>query len=585
MSRLKLTIAVLVTIAAVQLVGLLGLTLAFYQVTPNSVLAQNTFIGRIQPVLLFVRLADRSLNFLYRGPDAPEEVPLYSVEIAPEDMQALEAEIDKLEVFIEDDAKMWLPATFTADGESFNVKMRIRGDRFNHWKFRKKSWRVKFPKDNLFRGMRQISLIIPEDRGWFAEPLNSYRATKLDLLQPPMQVVGVSINGSKPLAYLEVEHWTKEMLEKQGRPGDVNFFNQGGVQTSTFDGWDPLLEALGYSDKYVTSAASPHDSYEELELLFSLHEEDAHLQENFQEKIETLFDMDQVIRWHAQSFLAGNLHAGANNMRIFFNNTTGRYEPIPWDIFLTSPRSLYTEYPSKLWQQIFAVPEWNVELYRFLWEYVSDSEQVKDDLRQARHLRATIERLAYRDPLKLPSNRQVKNDLNTRAAEIRDNLIFLRNELDTSSVFVIQRVPTVSMQQKGVSVVIDILASGPVPATLSGVSIPLSVTVSSDISLLKDDGDGVVSGGDIALGHSLERGHLHDTLHVQDERALLYPEKPPTGVSGEPLEIPRTLHKFFLMGLPVISANELPIELDIRNAVTGSKATTVRTVVTDASAL
>ena len=583
MSRLKLIIVLLVTVAAIQLVALLGLTLVFYQVTPNSVLAQNTFIGRIQPVLLFVRLADRSLNFFYRGPSAPEQVPFYEIDIATKDLALLEEEISKIEVFLEDDAKLWLPAILRADGETFNVEMRVRGDRFNHWKFRKKSWRVKFPKDHLFRGMRQITLIIPEDRGWFAEPLNSYRAKKLGLLQPPMRIVGVSINSSKPLAYLEVEHWTKEMLEKLGRPGDVNFFNQGGVQTSVFDGWDPLFEALGYSDKYVKSSVSPHNSYEELELLFSLHDQEAHLQENFKERINTLFDIEQIIRWHAQSLLSGNLHAGANNMRIFFNYTTGRFEPIPWDVFLVSPRSLLTEYPSKLWQQIFAVPEWNVALHRFLWEYVSSDEQIQDDLQQSDHLRAMIERLAYRDPLKLPSNRQVKYDLDKRTNEIRANLESIYEQLQMSEVLVTQRLPSGAEQAKGVDLILDVIVRGPVAATFSGVLLPLSVLKEGEIVFARDDGNGIFSAEDAVVSYERVQSKTHDVIVFDEKYMLMSPGQPEVNDIGEPLEAPHTRYRFFVRGLNEVGANNLPLLLDLRNAVTNASAQVIRTTVVDDS--
>lgn len=579
MSRLKLVLSVLLVAAFAQLLLLLGFTLLVYQVTPKSTLAQGTYIGRMQPVLLAVRLADRSLNFLYRGPESPEQLSLYGLQVAPEDLLQLEEETAKADVFIADDAKFWIQATFIAEGQEYDVKIRIRGDRFNHWKFRKKSWRIKFQKEHLFQGMREISLIIPEDRAWFAEMLNSYRARAMGLLQPPMQFVTVSVNGSKPLVYLETEHWTKEMLEKQGRPGDTNFYKTGGVETSSFDGWDPIFKNIAYWDKFTTSAVTPHDSFEELDLLFSLMKPDAHLQPNFRERIQTLFDLDVLTKWYAHSLLAGNLHVGGDNLRFFFDSSRGRFEPIPWDVFLIGPRSLFTLPGNPLWNEVFAIPEWRLAVHTFLWEYVTDEAQVAQDFAEADRLRALVERAAYRDPLKLPSNRQIKHDLDARTAQVRSNIEFLRSELDTSVLTVDQRVPSAAMREKGVSVVMDITVSGPMPAILSGVSIPLSVTVSSDISLYKDTGDGVLSSDDIALSHAFERGELRDTLHIHDDNALMYPELPPTDASGAPLEVPRTSYRFFLVGLPVLSAAELPISLDIRNAVSRSSATLLRTVV------
>lgn len=536
------------------MVALLGMTLLMYQITPKSVLARDTFIGRIQPLMLMVRLADRSLNTFYRGPTPPAEVPFYSIEIDDADLTLLEEKLEKLDVFLEDDAKIWMDITFTADGEKYDAKMRVRGDRFNHWQFRKKSWRVKFPKDHLFRGMREMTLIIPEDRAWHAEMVSYHRAKKLELLQPPMQFVGVSMNGSAPLAYVEVEHWTKEMLEKQGYPGDVNFYNPGGTQTSTFDGWDPLYEDLEYSGKYLESDISPQDSFEQLELLFSLEEEGAYLEPDFQAKVLSIFDFDTLIKWHAQSFLAGNLHAGGANMRVFFDTSRGQFVPVPWDIHITTPKPLLSQYPSALWQNIFAIPEWNLALHQFLWEYLSSEEQVGDDLVYIDSYREMVEEMAYRDPHKLLSNRQIKNDLDRRSRELRENMDSLREQLQTSELLVAQRLPTDDDLADGIGLILDITMRGPVASILTNVTLPSEIEL--DISL---------DGEEFILGET-----------------LLAPESPPVDDLGFPTETPQTHYLLELRGF-TITAGDLPLPLDLRNAVTGEPSDVINTVVVDDS--
>ena len=93
MSRIKLIVIVLLAVAAVQLMLLLGLTLLFYQVTPKSTIIQTTFIGRMQSILAGIRLADHSLDFLYRGSPPPEKLPQYRIDIDAEDLAKLEEEI------------------------------------------------------------------------------------------------------------------------------------------------------------------------------------------------------------------------------------------------------------------------------------------------------------------------------------------------------------------------------------------------------------------------------------------------------------------------------------------------------------
>lgn len=561
MNRIRFVLIGIAVVAAVQIVGLLLCTLLFYQVTPNSVLARDTFIGRIQPVLLLVRLADRSLNFLYRGPTPPEALPVYRLSIPEDELASIEQFAADADVFLTDDLREWSHGTFEADGETYDVDVRVRGDRFNHWKFKKKSWRIRFPKDHLFRGMRELNLILPSDRTWFAELLNSYRAKKMGFLQPRMEPVTVSFNNSGPLYYLLVEHWTKEMLETQKRPGDTNFYKTGGVQTSSFDGWDPIFEDLGYWEKYTKSAAAPHDSYEDIDLLFSITQKDAHTQPDFRSKVQTIFDIDQLVRWYAHSILAGNLHVSGDNLRFFFNVSLGRFEPIPWDVFLIPPRPLQSLPGNELWNEVFAVPEWRLAVHQYLWDYVKEQRETHEDIEQAQYLRDLIERAAYRDTYKLDSNRQVHAKLEENMVNIQKNLDFLYEELQKSEVLIVQRVPTSDQLANGVQLVLDIIVRGPVASTLLGVELPVG-----EFTIVQDDGNEVFGPEDTPLSLS--------TLH-----ALLAPEQPATTDIGIPTEISHTLYRFYIQGSASLAA-EMPVPLIIHNAVTDQESTiiSIRTV-------
>ena len=454
--------------------------------------------------------------------------------------------------YILDEDKVWANAKFIANGREYDVEVKVRGDIQVHWAYPKKSWRVKFPRENLFNGMRVTNLIIPEDREWMGEPLDSYRAKKFGLPQPPMQFVKVSFNGSKPLLYLEIEHWTKEMLEKQGLSGDMNLYSAND---------DPEFLYPSYWKKYRESSATQYDSYEEVELLKSLAKTGAHEEADFKGKVTTLFDLDQLIASYAQSILAGSHHTTGDNLRIAFDPSRGRFVPIPWDINLFEPQSLSADY-HKLWKEVFSIPEWKLMAYQFLWDYISSEEEMADDEVELKRLRALIERAAYRDPMKIMSNRLVKNGLERCENLFEKNLQFVEDELSNSRVLINQHLPTEDDQKNGILLTFDILNQGVTPIRLTEIHLP---------NHFRDVRD--------SLELSPETGELMELS--------LRPEPDNQGrvvldVEGDEL-IEESRIFFLKTKRRDISLDDvpLPLKLELRNAVTGKKTDIVGNVLMD----
>ena len=147
-------------------------------------------------------------------------IPSYELRIEREDLKKLNknipssisAEVFAGQVFLTDEFKKTVPATFTHGGIEYKVKVRYRGDNPNHWTRSKRSWQVIFDKDNLFEGKRILKLIIPIDRDYFAEALNNYRATKFGLFYPEAKFVTLSINGINHGVSWQVEDFFSEAL-------------------------------------------------------------------------------------------------------------------------------------------------------------------------------------------------------------------------------------------------------------------------------------------------------------------------------------------------------------------------------------
>ena len=585
--RSAIILRIVLVLIVLELIGVMLLGLLAYQAIPQNELANNTFVGRIPGVLSLIRYVDRLPNFLYRGPTPPEALPQYSIRIDGNSLQEIEDNLPTElpsewydHLFLTDESRHWINATFEADGEIYDVKMRVRGDLFNHWAYNKKSWRIKFDKDKLFQGMREINLILPEDRGWTAEPLSVFRAEKFSLLHPPIQYVQVSINGGAKMLYTEIEHWTKEMLEKKSRPGDANLYQTGGG-TSMFQQWDAVFEDIAYWDKYIEDPKSP-ESFEEIDLLLELSKPDAHKRDDYLETLESIFDVDRLIVWYAHSLLAGSSHQRDHNLRLYFDPSRGRFEPIPWDTHMYGPRSLFGLPGNPFINEAFRSPELKIAAYKFLWSYINDDEQIEEDREEMKRLRALIERHAYRDPIKLRSNKRVNADLNRMDSLFERNIEFLEEELNVSEVLATQRIPTNADLDRGLLLTIDATIRGPIPSYFSGATLPPEFVEPIQQGLLqvyRDTGNHVWDADDIRVPLSVredETSNGNIVMQTRDQHAsLIVPGDAEFGPNEQVLKVPHTKYRFYIVRLngsvPSLEAH-VPLKLKFRNVITSKKS-------------
>lgn len=597
MKAVKIILGVLAAALVAEFIVAILLAVLLYEATPKSVLAHQTFIGRIPGFLSGIRILDRSTNVLYRGPKPPEPLPHYALAIDPADLQKIEESLPKElpspwygNVFLTEDAKQWVKGTFRAADQEYDVSVRVRGDIFNHWAYRKKSWRIKFQNDQLFRGIREMNLIIPEDRGWIAEPLAAYRAKDMGFVQPPMQFVTVSLNGSDPMVYTQIEQFGKEMLEKLGRPGDVNIYGAGGG-TSYFQQWDDVFADVAYWQKYGSAVAPPHDSVEEMEALRLLGREGAHREPGFQDRVRQLFDVRMLTDWYALSLLSGSSHVRDHNLRFLYDVSRGRIEPIPWDVSLFWPRTFLSLPGNPFLNEVFRVPEWKLQAFRTVWKYVNDAKKVEADLSEAARLRAMVERAAYRDPVKLPSNRQVHAELEERMKQVLANIDFAKEELRRSEVLVNQRLSSVGETQRGLLYTIDATTRGVSPALFAEISVPPSWKADVEqgrVVLLRDDGNFLWDAADRPIPLTLRATPDkagRPVFQTKDELlSLVWAGDATYDAWEEVVQAPHTRHRFYLArkaGNAQFAEDDLPMNLEFRNAVTGEKAQVIGDVLLD----
>lgn len=284
-----------------------------------------------------------------RGARADAPLELWQLKIEAQDMRQIEELAVTLRELgaLTDTNKRWFPAELTVDGELYRAKVRLRGDLDHHWRGAKKSWRLRLKSEQLFRGMRDIDLILPRDKGYEIEPVSYQLARELDLIAPPAGFVLVTLNGVDLGAYFWREVPGKEAMEKLGRPEGEIFAEQNTWIQEFFTGrgiykipsppisfhpanWEP--EIFGDTPEAGFAAARWQQF---LALITSPSDADpgGH-PDRFRREIATILDIDRYLAWNALTWLFGSTHSHwGDNLNWYYDPTTGRFQPLLYDVF------------------------------------------------------------------------------------------------------------------------------------------------------------------------------------------------------------------------------------------------------------
>lgn len=321
-------------------------------------------------------------------------------------------------VLFNEDLKDTVSAKFYYNDKKYDVKVRYRGENANHWTRPKKSWQIKFDKDTPLNGLRTLKLIIPDDRGYFAEMLNNYRAEKMGLFFPRMEFAQFYVNNDYNGVYLAVEDFTGDFLESSQKPPEANIYvTDTAVINENKDA--TIFDNIDFWRKQAGDTMFDYANFSELDfLLKQLKSPD------FAATAEDIIDMDSFYHWNIVAVLAGSNHQSDwGNMRLYFNNAKGKFEFIPWDVEIKS--YLPTQLTNAITEKILANQDFYLERNRRLWNYVSDDKNLADDLRYYDELYNKVKPAFYSDLKKLDNNLT----FNRRVAEIRSQYIILFNQL------------------------------------------------------------------------------------------------------------------------------------------------------------
>ena len=300
------------------------------------------------------------------------KLPTYEIVISPKKYNKLMAAREE-KLKNPDFRFPYKKAKFIHEDKEYDVKVKLRGLLSNHWMEAKKSWRVKFPKDNLFKGIRSLNLIVPADKDYLKEHLAYYTAKKYGLSVPYSNFAGLRINGKYQGVYFEVEQMGKGYLARNLQPEDTNLY----------DGEDNYIirnvfKDIGFWKKFRSERISKTDNYSDLYKLLEVLEAS---DEAFNKNIAHLVNIDKLLRWNANAMLYFDYHQNNyHNIRLLFSHISGKFEPLIWDCSHPQYNPNVDRLYNDLVTRILKNPEFLHRRNMILWDYLKDDINLRDDL-------------------------------------------------------------------------------------------------------------------------------------------------------------------------------------------------------------
>lgn len=265
-----------------------------------------------------------------------------------------------------------VPMQMAFEGQQLKGTVRIKGDWTDHVDTDQWSLRVEL-KDGKILGMSTFSVQHPKTRGWLWEWFVLAAARREGLLAPRSTFVNVAINGNPLGIYYLEEHFSKELLESQGRrEGPIVLWDEGtrwstllqarnvppkGVELPVprtassvwnvdpafvraykekrLDGSDALarsfysaVEKMRELQALAVSAGSPGEALRRLEAMDRVQEE----------SIDSILAVDRLADMHALASLFQLQHPLIwHNMRFYHDPVLNRLEPILFDTDANHP--------------------------------------------------------------------------------------------------------------------------------------------------------------------------------------------------------------------------------------------------------
>jgi len=248
-------------------------------------------------------------------PASTSGLPVFSIDIDPALLQVL-------------DADPWsndeLPATFSYEGETWDVEVRYRGSGSRDKP--KKSWKVEFPSLTPFQGRVELNLkAFFLDPTLIKEPLIARTLRDVGNAAPELRRALLFVNGVYSGVYADVEEVDQRFLAARDRTPGASLFKCGAQPGLPAD-----LTPLGSLDEYAElyeQKTGPPEALAELAAFAELVSDPA----TTTAELADAFHADDFLTWLAAITWATDTAHNGGNYYLLLDPALDRWEWVNWD--------------------------------------------------------------------------------------------------------------------------------------------------------------------------------------------------------------------------------------------------------------
>lgn len=226
-------------------------------------------------------------------------------------------------------SKVWFDVHVVVDHDTLDAKIRLKGDKVDHYDTKLLSWRLKY---KVKGDKHVVSLQHPKTRGYLSEWIFHQLLKQEGLPYLEYNFVSVYVNNKFRGLYAEEEHFSNYNIEEKWdrahgpilRYDDEKYWPDGLTTT------DPDFDANTYYEADINSF-----NYKKEDLNSDVYKKGVALLDNYRTgdlPVNQIFDIPLMAKFYALTDLVGG-HHGLRwiNVRYYYNPETKLIEPAGFD--------------------------------------------------------------------------------------------------------------------------------------------------------------------------------------------------------------------------------------------------------------